>query len=154
HHQGPRAQPEEPVEADRVRRDRGRHGEGLRGSDSRSPPSRTQRPIRRHLDRREVMSIEVKVGQVWRDKDKRRNTVIEILSVPNDMRGDAEVIGLVVGTEDERSYRIDRLQKRWEMVTEKSEEPEIFEWDGKGSMRTLAEHAHIHTHGECVKNRD
>jgi len=100
------------------------------------------------------MSIEVKVGQVWRDKDKRRNTVIEILSVPNDMRGDAEVIGLVVGTEDERSYRIDRLQKRWEMVTEKSEEPEIFEWDGKGSMRTLAEHAHIHTHGECVKNRD
>lgn len=68
------------------------------------------------------MSIEVKVGQVWRDKDKRRNTVIEILSVPNDMRGDAEVIGLVVGTEDERSYRIERLQKRWEMVEEKDTE--------------------------------
>lgn len=61
----------------------------------------------------------VKVGQVWRDKDKRRNTVIEIVSVPNDLRGDAEVIGLVVGTEDERSYRIERLLKRWEMLEDK-----------------------------------
>lgn len=70
------------------------------------------------------MSINIKVGQVWRDKDKRRNTVIEILSVPNDLRGDAEVTALVVGTEDERSYRIERLVKRWELIQEKDVELE------------------------------
>lgn len=68
-----------------------------------------------------MSTTEVKVGQVWQDKDKRRDTVIEIIRVPNDMRGDAEVIGLVVGTEDERSYRIDRLVKRWHLVKEKGE---------------------------------
>lgn len=63
------------------------------------------------------MSIEVKVGQVWRDKDKRRNTVIEILKLV-----DNYAQALVVGTEEERSYDIERLTKRWELVTEK--EPE------------------------------
>lgn len=67
------------------------------------------------------MSTEVKVGQVWRDKDKRRNTVIEIISVPNDLRGDAEVTGLVVGTEETRSYQIDRLVKRWSLEQEKKQ---------------------------------
>lgn len=125
------------------------------------------------------MSTEVKVGQVWKDKDKRRNTVIEILSNAN-----GEVVGLVVGTEQERVYTADRLIKRWELVQDRAEipllkivdeieewaktDPEIakmvtsienvedviFEWDGKGSIRTLAEHAHIHVKGECVKNRD
>ena len=58
----------------------------------------------------------VKVGQVWRDKDKRRNTVIEILSVATDKHGSAEAIGLVVGTEETRSYNEERLVKRWELV--------------------------------------
>lgn len=62
----------------------------------------------------------IKVGQVWQDKDKRRNTVIEIISVPSDKRGDAEIVGLVVGTEETRSYKEDRLLKRWELVTTKN----------------------------------
>lgn len=68
------------------------------------------------------MSTEVKVGQVWRDKDKRRNTVIEIIDVFAEA---GEATGLVVGTEEERSYDIERLQKRWELVTEKEPEPLI-----------------------------
>ena len=135
---------------------------------------------------------QVKVGQVWKDKDKRRNTVIEILKLV-----DNYAQALVVGTEDERSYDIERLVKRWELIETKTystveeadsignivestyemtveadgksgtvrkvnsklvsraEKPEpVFEWDGKGSIKTLTEHAHIHTHGECVKNRD
>lgn len=63
------------------------------------------------------MSIEVKVGQVWRDKDKRRNTIIEILKLVDNY---AEA--LVVGTEEERSYDIDRLTKRWVLETEKPAE--------------------------------
>lgn len=64
------------------------------------------------------MSTEVKVGQVWRDKDKRRNTVIEIIRIP-EIEGDRiEAVGLVVGTEEERGYSIERLTKRWELVTE------------------------------------
>ena len=62
----------------------------------------------------------VKVGQVWRDKDKRRNTVIEILSVATDKHGSAEAIGLVVGTEETRSYNEERLVKRWELVQTKN----------------------------------
>ena len=63
------------------------------------------------------MSIEVKVGRVWRDKDKRRNTVIEILKLVDNY---AEA--LVVGTEEERSYDIDRLTKRWVLEVEKPAE--------------------------------
>lgn len=63
----------------------------------------------------------VKVGQVWRDKDKRRNTVIEILSVATDKHGSAEAIGLVVGTEETRSYNEERLVKRWELVQTKNQ---------------------------------
>ena len=66
----------------------------------------------------------VKVGQVWQDKDKRRDTVIEIIKVPTDLRGDAEVIGLVVGTEEERTSSVDRLVKRWELMSEKDTELE------------------------------
>ena len=40
----------------------------------------------------------VKVGQVWRDKDKRRNTVIEIIKVEGN-----KAAGLVIGTEEERT---------------------------------------------------
>ena len=69
----------------------------------------------------------VKVGQVWRDKDKRRNTVIEIIKGPwRETKDDSEwdaVLGLVVGTEEERTYSVDRLQKRWELVQEKNTEP-------------------------------
>ena len=64
------------------------------------------------------MSIEVKVGQVWRDKDKRRNTVIEIIKVSEDV-----VTGLVVGTEIEKEYKVERLVKRWDLVSEKAEKP-------------------------------
>ena len=63
------------------------------------------------------MSIEVKVGQVWQDKDKRRNTRIEIIQV--DPLGDL-CTGLVVGTEEEREYKVDRLVKRWTLVKDKN----------------------------------
>lgn len=115
------------------------------------------------------MSIEVKVGQVWKDKDKRRNTVIEIIEVTTGYDEPLTAQGLVVGTEKVNTYAIDRLVKRWELVQEKPdfnkeqtiklmepspEDEPIFEWDGKGSIRTLSDHAHIHVKGECVKNRD
>lgn len=62
------------------------------------------------------MSIEVKVGQVWRDKDKRRNTVIEIIDATAIM---GNVKGLIVGTEIEKEYKVERLVKRWDLVSEK-----------------------------------
>lgn len=85
------------------------------------------------------MSTEIKVGQVWRDKDKRRNTVIEIITTVDPITD--TVVGLIVGTEEEREYKVERLLKRWEMVVDKSGEDEPFEWDGKGSMKILNEHA-------------
>lgn len=66
------------------------------------------------------MSIEVKVGQVWRDKDKRRNTVIEIIDVDSQQYN---AIGLVVGTEKEQAYKVERLVKRWELVNDRAEIP-------------------------------
>lgn len=57
--------------------------------------------------------MDIKIGQVWRDKDKRRGTVIEIIDIGD---GSEEVLGLVVGTEEERWYKSDRLIKRWEMT--------------------------------------
>ncbi len=66
------------------------------------------------------MSIEVKVGQVWRDKDKRRNTVIEIIDARVIM---GNVKGLIVGTEIEKEYKVERLLKRWLLVSEKAEKP-------------------------------
>lgn len=70
------------------------------------------------------MSTEVKIGQVWKDKDKRRSTVIEIIEVGS--HGDVklengEVVGLVVGTEETRIYQSDRLVKRWTMTKEAPE---------------------------------
>lgn len=76
------------------------------------------------------MSTTVKVGQVWQDKDKRRDTRIEILSVPTSKQGDAEITGLVVGTEETRSYKESRLVARWKLIEEKaeiSEGPELIE---------------------------
>ena len=64
------------------------------------------------------MSTEVKVGQVWRDKDKRRNTVIEIIDATAIM---GNVKGLIVGTEIEKEYKVERLLKRWQLVSEKAE---------------------------------
>lgn len=61
------------------------------------------------------MNTRIKVGQVWQDKDKRRNTAIEIIAVDAD-RGFAT--GLVVGTEEERVYTMSRLVKRWTMTKE------------------------------------
>lgn len=98
----------------------------------------------------------VQVGDVWKDKDKRRNTVIEILKVMHDEDGGAT--GLVVGTEEERSYSVDRLVKRWELVTRKDDivilpagrDP----WTVKGSAQAVAKPAHVHNdRGECIKNR-
>lgn len=66
----------------------------------------------------------VKVGQVWQDKDKRRNTAIEIIAVDGgETWGEAmiEATGLVVGTEEERIYKVERLQKRWVMTKEAPE---------------------------------
>lgn len=31
--------------------------------------------------------------------------------------------------------------------------PYVFEWNGHGPMSILAEHAHVHRDGKCVKNR-
>lgn len=65
------------------------------------------------------MSTEVKVGQVWKDKDKRRGTVIEIIDVFTSDGLGTTAVALVVGTEEDREYSVDRLVKRWELVTEK-----------------------------------
>lgn len=59
---------------------------------------------------------EVKVGQVWRDKDKRRERTVEILSV-----GENEVHALIVGTENETSLKLDRFVKRWELIEDKAD---------------------------------
>lgn len=66
----------------------------------------------------------VKVGQVWRDKDKRRNTVIEIIELNVDSGGQPTfyVTGLIVGTEEVRTYNVDRLVKRWGLIKEASNE--------------------------------
>lgn len=66
------------------------------------------------------MSIEVKVGQVWQDKDKRRNTRIEIIDVIENEAHDVLAVGLVVGTEEDREYKVDRLVKRWALVQDKT----------------------------------
>lgn len=71
----------------------------------------------------------VKVGQVWRDKDKRRQRLVEVLSVTEN-----EVHALIVGTEDETSLKLDRFVKRWELVQEKSTEP-------VGDMNLAKKHA-------------
>ena len=66
------------------------------------------------------MSTEVKIGQVWKDKDKRRSTVIEIIDVAEGYNPDTDSAqGLIVGTEKTAEYRIERLVKRWELVQEK-----------------------------------
>lgn len=67
------------------------------------------------------MSTEIKVGQVWRDKDKRRDTVIEIIEVGTGHES-GKSLGLVVGTEEERWYSDDRLVKRWMMVYDKNDD--------------------------------
>lgn len=71
------------------------------------------------------MSTEVKIGQVWRDKDKRRSTTIEIIALDT-MAGEVvTVTGLVVGTEKERKYAVERLIARWELVATKADVSEI-----------------------------
>lgn len=60
----------------------------------------------------------VKVGQIWRDKDKRRDTRIEIIDFRTGEDFEPIVVGLVVGTEEERDYKLDRLTKRWRMERE------------------------------------
>lgn len=82
----------------------------------------------------------VKVGQVWQVKDKRRNTRIEILAV-----GEAvdTAIGLVVGTEQERTYEISRLVKRWTLIKDVSDEVTLSDAaekvrNGKGELALKA----------------
>lgn len=65
----------------------------------------------------------VKVGQVWRDRDKRRNTVIEIIGTLPEQE---KVVGLIVGTEEEREYSVERLTKRWDLV-KKAPEPKVID---------------------------
>lgn len=63
---------------------------------------------------------QVKVGQVWKDKDKRRNTVIEIIElIQAGSEGTDTTRGIIVGTEKVNDYSIDRLLKRWELIEEK-----------------------------------
>lgn len=69
----------------------------------------------------------VSIGQVWRDKDKRRDTTIEIIDTfHSDEHGDMAV-GLVVGTEEEREYKVDRLTSRWTLVATKADVSEMIE---------------------------
>lgn len=86
------------------------------------------------------MDTIVKVGQVWRDKDKRRNTVIEIIEGPwLEVKDDAEtpsVRGLVVGTEEERVYSTERLVKRWELRAEKEEIIEMMAPEVEKKLKT------------------
>lgn len=68
----------------------------------------------------------VKVGQVWKSRDKRRNTVIEIIDIIEEGEVLAhQAIGLVVGTEKERPYLIEQLTKRWDLVHEKTGEAPV-----------------------------
>ena len=67
--------------------------------------------------------MDISIGQVWRDKDKRRDTTIEIIRVVETPTGVHEVVGLVVGTEEERVYQIERLTSRWTLVTAKKAQP-------------------------------
>lgn len=72
----------------------------------------------------------VSIGQVWRDKDKRRDTTIEIINVielGEEFGGGTRVIGLVIGTEEERDYSLDRLVKRWTLVATKADVSEMIE---------------------------
>lgn len=57
---------------------------------------------------------EIKVGQAWKTKDKRRSTTIEII----DLMNAEEVVGLTVGTDKTNIYKTERLPKRWELVRE------------------------------------
>lgn len=61
----------------------------------------------------------VKVGQVWQDKDKRRGTIIEIIDTfSSDEQGEM-ALGIVVGTEIERTYKVEQITKRWTLQAEK-----------------------------------
>ena len=66
----------------------------------------------------------VSVGQVWRDKDKRRDTTIEILETKINDDNEHVAVGLVVGTEEERTYKVERLTSRWNLVATKENVPE------------------------------
>lgn len=66
------------------------------------------------------MNNAVEVGQVWREKDKRRDRVIEVIAV-----GTEAADGLVVGTEKVTTLKIERLVKRWELIETKT--TEVFE---------------------------
>lgn len=101
----------------------------------------------------------VKVGQTWRDKDKRRSTVIEIIDTFKSDAWGGMALGLVVGTEEEREYRVDRLVKRWELVKDAPEEILVLPagkdpWSFKGTWDIVAGPDHVHNdRGECLKNR-
>jgi|TARA_R100000482_G_scaffold124710_2_gene78575 hypothetical protein len=56
---------------------------------------------------------EVAAGQVWRDKDKRRNTAVRIESV-----NPLEVTARVVGTTEVRTYGLARFAHRWKMSSD------------------------------------
>lgn len=66
------------------------------------------------------MSTEVKVGQVWKDKDKRRDTIIEIIDVFHSEEHGIMALGLIVGTEEEREYKVERMLTRWTLVKDKA----------------------------------
>lgn len=72
----------------------------------------------------------VSIGQVWRDKDKRRDTTIEIIAIGQGgplSTAVGEVTGLVVGTEEERVYKIERLTSRWTLVATKEDVSNILD---------------------------
>jgi len=73
--------------------------------------------------------MDISIGQVWRDKDKRRDTTIEIIAIGSETNGipPDSVVGLVVGTEEERTYKVDRLTSRWNLVATKADVSEMIE---------------------------
>lgn len=58
----------------------------------------------------------VKIGQLWRDKDKRRPKEGIIQDIITADSGDKVLVQLNNGTETE--YKLDRFVKRWEMIGE------------------------------------
>lgn len=88
----------------------------------------------------------VKIGQIWLDKDKRRERTVKIIGV-----GETEVHVQDVVTKNESSLKLDRFVKRWDLI---KEAVDYVIWDGLGSIMFLAEHEHVHDRdGNCLKDR-
>lgn len=65
--------------------------------------------------------MNVKVGQVWRDKDKRRpkqGTITRIWGAEPEGSGNYSNVTVQFDGDDDRTYKLERFVKRWEKVSE------------------------------------